>query len=125
MRAEVLDKPFPDRPLIGLDLDALHHQSHHPRAVFGIGHFEVCAADGEAVVWLNWLRTQVREVELAAYEAFKPPPGSPQGQDPLRQTSPAPNRPDLMRALNRLSSALYVMVFRAKTGAYPATTDAA
>jgi ethanolamine utilization cobalamin adenosyltransferase len=145
MRAEVLVKPFPDDPLIGLDLDVLRDQSHHPRKVFGIGHFEVSAADGDAVVWLNWLRTQAREAELATYKAFagplRPSASHPGADRPCHNSSPVrrvhhlppskhphaprpqdpPGRPDLLRAMNRLSSALYVMVFRAKTGAYTPT----
>ena len=47
----------------------------------------------------------MREVEIAAYTAFKDENG-------------VPTRGDIARALNRLSSLFYVMMFRAKTGEY-------
>ena len=54
---------------------------------------------------LNLVRTQVRETELAAVEAFF---------DPTK----GPEREDILTALNRLSSAVYVMMCRLKAGKY-------
>jgi ethanolamine utilization cobalamin adenosyltransferase len=62
--------------------------------------------DGPLTLAANRLRTQTREVEIAALEAFAVPGGGP------------PGRPDLLRALNRLSSAFYVMMLKAKAGEY-------
>jgi len=47
------------------------------------------AADAEILHWLNVVRTQAREVEVVALESFVPT--------------------DLAHALNRLSSAVYVL----------------
>jgi len=105
MRAEVLGVRLEDRGVLGLTPDELRHVSHHPQERFGIPHFLTSVDDGEAVVTLNLLRTKVREVELAAYDAFKRP-------------GDTPRRHDIIQTLNRLSSACYIMMFKAKTGEY-------
>lgn len=106
LRCEVLDVPFEDAELFGMDEAALRHRSHHPQETYGIPHFAASVDDGEAVVTLNQLRTKVRQVELAAYDAFNAGGSAP------------PTRLDLIRALNRLSSAIYIMMFKAKTKEY-------
>jgi ethanolamine utilization cobalamin adenosyltransferase len=106
LRAEVLDEPLGPIALLGLDEAGLRARSHAPREFYGIGHFAASVDDGEAVVTLNALRTKSREVELAAYEAFKADAGR------------SPDREDVILALNRLSSAFYIMMFKAKTKEY-------
>jgi ethanolamine utilization cobalamin adenosyltransferase len=106
LRAEVLEVGFEQVTLFGYDDAELRHRSHHPQQYYGINHFATSLADGAAVVLLNQLRTKVREVELAGYDAFAQPGTAP------------PTRVDLIRALNRLSSAVYLMMFKAKTGEY-------
>jgi len=106
LRCEVLDVPFEQVSLFGLDDAELRHRSHHPNQYFGLPHFAASVEDGAAVVLLNQLRTRVREVELAAYDAFA-----------VGGTQP-PTRTDLIRALNRLSSAVYLMMFKAKMKDY-------
>jgi len=106
LRCEVLDVAFEDVELIGLDDAALRERSHHPQQYFGIPHFAAGLEDGEAVVLLNQLRTKVRQVELAAYDAF-----ATDGVD-------APSRVDIIRGLNRLSSGLYIMMYKAKLKEY-------
>jgi ethanolamine utilization cobalamin adenosyltransferase len=105
LRAEVLGVRLEERPVIGMTQAEIREMSHNPLPVFGIPHFMTNVDDGEAVATLNLLRTKVREVELAAYDAFK------------REGRP-PRREDLIRALNRLSSVFYIMMFRAKTRVY-------
>ncbi|MDR0285931.1 MAG: hypothetical protein LBI33_13740 [Propionibacteriaceae bacterium] len=106
LRCEVLEVPFDTVTLFGFNDAELRHRSHHPKDFYGIPHFAPSAEDGPAVVLLNSLRTKVREVELAAYDAFA-----------VGGTQP-PTRIDLIRALNRLSSAVYLMMLKAKTGGY-------
>jgi len=106
LRCEVLDVPFETVQLFGLDDAQLREHSHHPVDYFGIPHFAASHEDGEAVAILNQLRTKVRQVELAAYDAFD-----------TGGTS-APTRVDIIRALNRLSSAVYLMMFKTKTKEY-------
>ena len=105
MRAEVLGVRLEDTPMIGMTLDEIRHASHYPQEIFGIPHFFTTVDDGEAVATLNVLRTKSREVELAAYDAFKQPGGEPRRQD-------------ILTTLNRLSSVLYLMMMKAKSGWY-------
>ncbi|MCL2684101.1 MAG: hypothetical protein FWE55_02550 [Synergistaceae bacterium] len=102
MRAEVRGEELPPMKLFGMDDVEIRDSSHHPMKYFGLPHFmPITADDGETVLALNTLRTMAREVEIAAYEAFKTESGTP-------------DRVDIITGLNRLSSALYVLMFKAK-----------
>ena len=57
---------------------------------------------GELALRINTLRTRVREAELAAVAAFEAPGEAP--------------RPDIIRELNRLSSAVYLIFCRVVSG---------
>lgn len=94
--AEVRDKPFPaeKETLLGLTPAELREESHHIPERLGIPHPVLDYTAGETVLRLNRLRTQAREAELAAAQAF--------GQE----------RGDLIQALNRLSSAIYILECR-------------
>ncbi len=105
LRAEVTEEELAPMALLGMDDMEIRARSHKPKQFYGMGHFMPSVDDGEAVVLLNELRSAVREVEIAAYTAFKDENG-------------VPTRTDIARALNRLSSLFYVMMFRAKTGEY-------
>ena len=105
LRCEVLSEELPPMLLFGMDEAEIRVRSHTPKKYYGITHFAPSVDDGEAVVLLNGLRTEVREAEISAYQAFKDEAGQPK-------------REDICRAFNRLSSAFYVMMFRAKTGEY-------
>ena len=95
MRSEVLDEPLVWDTLFGLCFDELHAQSHNPQAYFSVRAMTPPdAALGRTYALLNVLRTTVREAELAAVTAF------------------GTERPDLRLALNRLSSAVYVLMCR-------------
>ena len=60
---------------------------------------------GEIVVMLNSIRSMAREVEICGYNAFVDKDGEIQ-------------RKDIMKYLNRLSSTLYVMMFKELSGKY-------
>ncbi|RDY23493.1 cobalamin adenosyltransferase [Romboutsia maritimum] len=105
MRCEVLNEKLDDFKLIGLTPDELRERSHHPEKYFGIGHEFPDYKMGEIVVAINSIRTLTREVELAAYEAFKLEYGNVE-------------RKDLIRALNRLSSVFWIMIFKVRTDKY-------
>jgi len=108
MRCEVLCEDVPPMELFGMDEDEIHERSHKPQKYYGFGHFTpITVDDGEIVLRLNILRTLSRETELCAYEAF-------------RNSQGIPDREDIIRAYNRLSSALYVMMLRAKAKEYEA-----
>lgn len=93
--AEVKDRPLEEIPVLGMDQAELRQTSHDVKGAFGIDHPIPSWEMGELALRLNTLRTQVREVELAAGHAFEAP-----GETP---------RPDIIRALNRLSSAVYIL----------------
>ena len=89
------------RTLGGLTLDQLREQSHHPEKYFGQPHFMPSFSDSELLLKLNRLRTQVRQAELLACEAFRDRDG-------------AMIRQDLVTILNRMSSLLWIMIIRIK-----------
>ena len=107
LSAEYNERPVASLTLAGLDEAAIREATHHPQRVLGVDHLTPGPQDHEIIHWLNYLRTQVREAELAALDAFAPPP--------LFE----PTRPDLIRALNRLSSAVYYLALLYKAGKYP------
>lgn len=99
LAAEVTGRPVEDVPLLGLELDEIRAMSHNPKKTFGLGHIRPHYSMGALCVGLNALRSEVREVELAAFRAFS-------GNDG------ALDRLDILRALNRLSSAFYILMYR-------------
>ncbi len=107
LAAEVTGRPVDDVPLLGLELDEIRAMSHNPKKTFGLGHIRPHYSMGALCVGLNALRSEVREVELAAFRAFSGSDGAlDSGQDmPDR-------RLDVLRALNRLSSAFYILMYR-------------
>ena len=80
------------------------HTSHHVKEIFGIDHPVPHIGMGRLCIELNLLRTQVREVELVAAQTFAAPDAAP--------------RPDLIEALNRLSSCVYIIFCRKLSGYY-------
>ena len=107
LASEVTEVPFEYDTLLGLDADGLRAASHDPRSHCGVGHLIPDCRMGRTVVALNSLRTRVRETELAAMRAFADPEGGV-------------TRPDLLQALNRLSSGVYIVICRILGGYYAA-----
>lgn len=105
IRCEVLGEELKDTELLGMDSDKLREVSHNPKKYYGIGHFFPDYKMGEAVASINILRAATREVELAAYSAFKMPNGKTE-------------RDDIIKGLNRLSSLYWIMAFKYLTGEY-------
>ena len=102
--SEVTEKPLQDQKILGLDEGQLRKMSHDPKEYFGIGHVLPSYGMGEIGADLNALRTQSREVELAAINAF-----CKEGQV---------QREDLLQGLNRLSSAIYILLCRYLSNCY-------
>ncbi|MDR1622516.1 MAG: hypothetical protein LBS00_09095 [Synergistaceae bacterium] len=98
LSCEVTGRPCEDLVLWGLNAEELRERSHHPAKYFGLGHIRPHHTMGIIAAALNELRTKVRETELSACRAFWTPEG--------------PERPDIVAALNRLSSALYVLTYK-------------
>lgn len=95
LSCEVKETPFSRDRLIGLTESELREVSHNPKKYIGTDHVIANAAMGENIVRLNLLRTTVRKAELAAVHAFANEGGC--------------ERIDIIRALNRMSSAVYIM----------------
>ena len=101
IRCDVMQEPVSRDKLCGLTEQELRHRSHFPQKVYGKPHFMPEAADGVAIARLNRLRCFAREAELAAAVAFTDPEGNC-------------TRTDILRALNRISSMLYIMMIEHK-----------
>lgn len=99
LRCEVLGEPVPERGLLGLTESELRRRSHFPQDFYGQPHFMPESEDGQEIAHLNLARCAAREAELAAAAAFT---------DAYGQVS----RADLLRAMNRLSSAIYLLMIR-------------
>ena len=92
---------IPDLTLLNLSGEQLRHASHRPEEFFGpsVHHAAPDHRQGPLAVRLNTLRTLVRQVELCAARTFL-------------QSGSTCSRPDILKGLNRLSSALYVLYCR-------------
>lgn len=98
---EVLEKPIDPRPLGGMDEKALRERSHRPQDFYGKPHFMPSPEDGRTLLLVNAARCKAREAELLGVAAFQDREGLPQ-------------RVDLLQALNRLSSFLYLIMIQLK-----------
>jgi len=96
--AEYNLRPAAALTLLGKSEAELHEISHWPDKHLGLPHLVPGAHEHEILHWLNVLRSQAREVEIVALQAFPP--------DAL---DPAGVGVSLARALNRFSSAVYVL----------------
>lgn len=101
IRCDVLDEPVEFHILCGLTSDQIRRHSHFPQRYYDQPHFMPSAADSAVLLRLNRLRTMVRQTELAAYKAFRTIDGDV-------------TRPDLIKALNRLSSLVWILMIRRK-----------
>ena len=98
---EVLGEPIVCKALGGLDENELRERSHRPQDFYGKPHFMPSPEDGMALLLVNAARCKAREAELLAVKAFRDADG-------------LPTRTDLLQALNRLSSFLYLIMIQLK-----------
>ena len=101
IRWEVLEEPVKWEKLCGLTAEELRSHSHRPQDFYGQPHFMPEAGDSETVLRLNRCRCAARSAELAAVRAFTDENG-------------AATRRDILQAMNRLSSMLYILMIREK-----------
>ena len=101
IRCEVLNEPLKWEKLCGLTEGEQRRRSHFPQDYYGQPHFMPSAGDGAVIARLNRARCAAREAELAAVTAFTDREGSP-------------TRPDILKALNRMSSMLYILMVQWK-----------
>ena len=105
MRCDVLDETYCRQTIIGLTHQELRERSHNPQKFFGIK--QMLLPDytmGRDYALLNQLRAAIRETEVAAATAFL--------------TGSKCTRPDIMEELNRLSSAIHIMMCMYLAGQY-------
>lgn len=105
IRYEITGDRIKGYTLCGMDSQTIHEHSHHPSKYYGISHFVPSYKQGEMPAYLNRLRVLARQSELVAYRAFK------NGENSV-------SRPDIIEALNRLSSLFHVMMFKYLSGGY-------
>lgn len=101
IRCEVLSEPVPEGKLCGLTEAEQRSHSHRPQDFYGQPHFTPEYADGPEILYLNRARCAARAAELTAAAAFSDADGNP-------------TRVDILRALNRMSSMLYILMIRQK-----------
>ena len=101
LRCDVLEVPLRQDTLCGLTQDEQRGRSHMPQDYYGQPHFMPQASDGSVIAGLNRARCFAREAELAAVEAFSDREGNL-----LRE--------DIPKALNRMSSMLYLLMIQEK-----------
>lgn len=99
LRAEVLEEPFEQWEIAGMDQAFLRKASHHPQKYLQVEHILPDYSMGPVLIKLNTLRSLARELEIIGIQAFATKEGKIQRQD-------------LLQALNRLSSGIYVMMCR-------------
>jgi ethanolamine utilization cobalamin adenosyltransferase len=106
MRADVLDEPLAFLDFNGWNDAEIRERSHHPKKYYGIGHFTPDPDQGPVMAGLNQMRSQIRELEIAGVEAF------------LIDEATCIERQDIILALNRLSSVVYIMMCQYLGGTY-------
>lgn len=98
VRAEVMDEKVKEQQIAGMSFDDIHNRSHDPMKYYGFPHLMIDREMGEMAVALNTLRSETREVEIAAFKAFSLNNGNV-------------SRMDIITSLNRLNSCFYIMIF--------------
>lgn len=105
MRCDVMDEPFRRDYIIGLNHKELREHSHNPMKFYHIKQMVLPDYTlGKSYALLNQLRAAVRETEVAAAAAFHV------GKEYLRQ--------DIIEELNRMSSAMHIIMCKYLAGAY-------
>ena len=102
IRCDVLEEDVPERKLCGLTAEELRSHSHRPQDYYGQTHFMPEISDGAQILRLNRCRCAAREAELAAAAAFTDDNGNA-------------TRTDILRAMNRMSSMLYILMIQEKS----------
>lgn len=105
--AEVKEIPMGEWKLFGMDSRSVREMSHHVQTEFGFEHPIPAYTMGRTALELNLLRTEVREAELFAVQAFD-----------------CENSLGIIEAMNRMSSGVYIVFCRVLAGYYDKTGGA-
>ena len=100
---DVLNEPVGEVSFGGMTPGQLREHSHYPQKYYDTPHCMPDYTMPQTMLALNHLRTVVRRTELAAYRAFRTEDG-------------AVTRDDMILALNRLSSYLWILMIQLKAG---------
>ncbi|WP_373076619.1 ethanolamine utilization protein [Fusobacterium varium] len=104
--AEVLDMEMEEIKVLEETLDKIKEISHNPKKFFGIGNlFDISIKNSILVLKLNEMRGSSREIEIAGVTAFSNEKG-------------IIIKKEILKALNRLSSVIYVMMLKGEKGEY-------
>lgn len=101
LRSEVMEEPLHWDTLCGLTEEEQRRRSHFPQEYYGQPHFMPGPEDGMTIALLNRARCAAREAELVGVSAFRDGEGNV-------------SRPDILKALNRMSSMLYLLMIQEK-----------
>ena len=101
IRYDVLEQPVEEEALCGLTEGEIRKRSHFPQDFYAQPHFMPAVTDGAALLQLNRARCAARAAELSAVAAFSDREG-------------IPTRTDIIKALNRMSSMLYLLMIQQK-----------
>jgi len=110
--AEVTGEPAPAVRLFGMGDDELRDATHHTQELYGVPFMYPDVRQGPVIAKLGLARAVAREAEVAITAAFPAEAGG--------ATAP-PTRADLAHALNRVSSALYLLACKYVAGRYEGT----
>ncbi|MGL6167285.1 MAG: hypothetical protein ACRC0Y_03230 [Fusobacteriaceae bacterium] len=98
--SEVVGEAMIDIKILEKTLDEIRDISHNPQKHFNRGHlFEISSKDNYIVIKLNEMRALSRKLEIKGIQAF------------IKENGVI-ERSDILLALNRLSSAIYIMMLR-------------
>jgi ethanolamine utilization cobalamin adenosyltransferase len=104
LACEVKDEPLRQIMLLDMDSERIRYVSHNVLSEIGVEHSVPHYSMGKMCVKLNLLRTFSRETELTAANAFI--------------KGKVVERPDIIEALNRLSSCVDIIFCRLVAGKY-------
>jgi len=108
MVAEIMDQEYTKGTIIGLTHDELREHSHNPMKYYNIKQMTLPDHTmGIEYSLLNRIRAEVREAELVAVDAF--------------QENRKISRIDIIEELNRMSSAMHIMMCKYLAGEYGTT----
>ena len=105
MRAEVRQEPLEPINICGWDAAEIRDRSHYPNKYYEANHFTPQPEHGKIMAELNYMRAVARQMELAAAHAFYKEDGST-------------DRDDILQAVNRFSSVIYVFMLQLLGGVY-------
>ena len=105
MRAEVRQEPLAPIQICGWDAAEIRERSHYPNKFYNVNHFTPQPEHGKIMAMLNLMRAKSRELELSAAHAFYHEDGST-------------DRDDILQAVNRFSSLIYVFMLQLLAGVY-------